>query len=70
MNLTRKRIPNIGSIISKTITKLFHILMNRDLKLHNDKKITTSLTAPDIWSKILGKTSVKKLLNECGCFKN
>ena len=41
--------------------------------------ITTTLTVPDtvktavgrdIWSKILGKTSVKKLVNQGGCFKD
>ena len=42
-------------------------------------EITTTLTAPgtvgtaagrDVWSKILGKTSVEKLINKGGCFKN
>ena len=52
--------------------------MNRGLELWNDKEITTTLTAPgtvrtavgrDIWSKILGKTSVKKPVNKGDCFK-
>ena len=47
--------------------------MNRGLEIWNDKEITTILTGPgtvgttvgiDIWSKILGKTSVKKLVNK------
>ena len=47
--------------------------MKRGSELWNDKEITTTLTSPgavrtavgrDIWSKILGKTSVKKLVNK------
>ena len=53
--------------------------MNRGLELCNKKEITNTLTAPgtiktaverDIWSKILGKTSVKKLINKGGCSKD
>ena len=60
---------------SKTITKL---LMNGVVELWNDKEITTTLTVPGIvrsavgrkiWSKILGKASLKRLVNKCGCFK-
>ena len=49
------------------------------MKLGNDKEITTSLTVPgtvgtavgrDVWSKILGKTNVEKLINKGGCFKD
>ena len=49
------------------------------LKIGNDKEITTTLTAPgtvgtavgrDVWRKILGKTSVQKLINQGGCFKD
>ena len=45
----------------------------------NEKEITTTLTVPgtvgtavgrDVWSKILGKTSVEKLINKGGCFKD
>ena len=48
-------------------------------ELWADKEITTTLTAPGtirtavgrkMWSKILGKTSLKKLVSNCGCFKN
>ena len=72
-------IPNSGGIKSKTITKLFNRFMNRALELWNHKEITITLSAPgtlrtalgrDIWSNILGKTSVKKLVNKCSCFKN
>ena len=80
-NLIRKSILNSRSIKSKskTITNLFHRLMDSRLKLGNDKEITTTLTATgtvrttvgrDIWSKVLGKTSVKKLINKGGCFKH
>ena len=64
---------------SKTITKLFDGFINRGLELWNDKEITTTLTVPctvgtavgkHIWSHILGKTSVKKLVNKGGCFKD
>ena len=53
--------------------------MNRRVELWNDKEITTTLTAPGIirtavgrkiWSKILGKTCVKKLVNKAICFKD
>ena len=73
MNLIRKGIPNSGRIKSKTMTNLFDRLMNRGLELWNGKEITTTLTVSgtvrtaverDIWSKILGKTSVKKLVNK------
>ena len=49
------------------------------MKLWNHKEITTTLTTPgtvrtavgrDIWSKILRKTSVKKLINKRGYFKD
>ena len=67
-NLPRKSIPNSGSIKSKAITKLFDRFRDWGLKLGNDKVITTTLTAHgtvgtavvrDVWSKILGKTSVE-----------
>ena len=79
MNLLMKSIPNSASIKSKTITKLFHGFMDQGLKLGNDKEITTTLTAPgtvgtavarDVWSKILGKTSVEKCINKGCCFKD
>ena len=79
MNLISKSIPNSRGIKSETITKLFDRFMKRGLKLWNDKEITTTLTAPgtvriavggDIWSKRLGKTSVKELVNKGGCFKD
>ena len=72
MNLIRKNIPKSGGIKSKTITKLLDRFMDRGLELWNYKEITITLTTPgtvrtaagrDIWSKILGKTSVKKLVN-------
>ena len=53
--------------------------MNRRAENLNDKEITTTLIVPGtirtavgrtIQSKILGKTSVKKLVNKDGCFKN
>ena len=53
--------------------------MNRRVELRNDKEITTTLTVPctvrtavggKIWRKILGKTSLMKLVNKCGCIKN
>ena len=78
-NLIRKNITNSGCIKRKTITKLFDGFMNRGLELWNDKEITNTLTVPctvgtavgkDIWSKILRKTSVKKLVNKGGCFKD
>ena len=71
--------PKRWGIKSRTITKLFETFMNRGATLCNDKEISTTLTAPgtirtavgsEIWSKILGKTSMKKLLDRCGCFKN
>ena len=52
--------------------------MNRGVELWNDKEITTTLTAPGtirtdvgrkIWSKILRKTCVKKLVDKGGCVK-
>ena len=45
----------------------------------NTKEITSTLTAPgtvrtavgrDVWSKILAKTSVNKLVYKGGCFKD
>ena len=68
-----------GCIKSKTITKLLDKFIDRGLELWNNKEITTTLTAPgtvrtavgrDKHSKILEKTSVKKLVNKCGCFKD
>ena len=79
MNLIWKNIPHSGSNKSKTITKLFDRFMNRRVELWNDKKITTTLTAPGtirtavgrkIWSKIPRKTCVKKLIHKCGCLKH
>ena len=78
-NLIRKSIPNSGGIKSKTITKLLDRFIDKGLDLLNNKEITTTLTAPgtvrtaverDIWSKILGKTSVEKLLSKGGCFED
>ena len=77
----RKSIPKCGGIKSKTITKLLDIFMDRGsgLEFWNHIKITTTMTTPgtvrtavgrDIWSKILGKTSVKKLVNKGCCFKD
>ena len=49
------------------------------MKLRNDKEITTTLAAPgtvgatvggDVWSKILGETSVEKLVDKGGRFKD
>ena len=69
----------MGGIKSKTITKLLDRFMDRGLELWNHKEILTTLTVPgtvrtavgrDIWSKILGKTSVKKLVNMGGCYKD
>ena len=49
-------------------------LCKRRVKLWNGMKITTTLTEPgirrtsvgrEIWSKILGNNSVKKLVNKC-----
>ena len=66
-------------IRSTSLTKLSDGFMNRGMELWNGKEIITTLTAPgtvgtavkrDIWSKILGKTSVKKLVNKGGCFKD
>ena len=46
------------------------------MKIWYNKEITNTLTVSciiratvrrKIWSKILGKTSVKKLVNKCGC---
>ena len=79
MNLIRKAFQTVGGIKSKTITKLFDRFRNRRVELWNDKEITTTLTLPGtirtavgrkIWSKTLEKTSVKIVLNKCGCFKN
>ena len=73
MNLVRKCMPNSGSIKIKAIIKLFHRLLSMKVEHWNDKEITTTLTVPGtvkkIWSKILGNTSVTKLVNKCGCFK-
>ena len=53
--------------------------VNRRVGLWNDKEIATTLTVPGtirtavarkIWSKIPGKTCVKKLINKCGCLKH
>ena len=74
-NLIRKSIQNSESIKSKFMTKLFDRTMSR-IELWNNKVISTTLTVPGtvsttatrkIWSKILRKTSVKKLKNKCGC---
>ena len=79
MNFIRKSISNSGGIKSKTITKLLDRFMDRGLELWNHKKITTTPTVPgtvrtavgrDIWTKILGKPSAKKLVNQSGCFKD
>ena len=79
MNLIWKSIPHSGGIKSKTITKLFDRFMNRRVELRNDKEVAITLTAPGtirtavgrkIWSKIPGKTCVKKLINKCGCLKH
>ena len=64
---------------SKTITKLLDRFIDRGLGLWSHKEITTTLTVPgtvitaagrDIWIKILRKTSMKKLVNKDGCFKD
>ena len=69
----------VGASKSKTITKLLDRFMNGGLEFCNDKEITPTLTLPDtiraavgrdLWSKKLGKTSVKKHVNKCGCFIN
>ena len=61
------------------MTKLLDRFMDWGLKLGNDKEITTTLTAPgtvgaavggDVRSKILGKTSVEKLVDKGSCFKD
>ena len=74
-----KSIPNSGSIKSKTITKLLDRFMNGRVELWNDKEIATTLAEPGairtgvgrkIWSKMLRKTCVKKLVNKCGCLKH
>ena len=66
-------------IKSKSITKGLDRFIDRGWELWNHKEITTTLTAPgtvrtavgrDIWRKTLGKTSVKKLVNKGGCFKD
>ena len=70
-NLIRNSIPNSGGIKSKAITKPFDRLMSRGVELWNNLEITTNLTTPgtlstvrrNIWSKILGKTCVKKLVS-------
>ena len=50
--------------------------IRKRLKLGDDKETATTLTTPGkvgtaigryIWSKILGKTSVEKLINKGGC---
>ena len=78
-DVLRKSKPNSGSIKTKTITKPLDGFVDLGLKLGNDKKSTTTLTAPgtvgtavgrDVWSKILGKTSMEKLINKGGCFKD
>ena len=69
-NLIRRSISNSWHIKSKA-TKLFHRVMSRWLTLWY-KKMTNTLTMPgtfrtmvrrNIGSKILGETSVKKLLH-------
>ena len=61
------------------MTKLFNRFIDSGLKLGNDKEITTTLTAPgtvgaavgrDVWSKILGETSVEKLIDKGSSFKD
>ena len=78
MHKSHQNSPNSWGIKSKTITKVFKRLMSRRAELWNNKEITTTLTVPGtirtavgrkIWNKILGKTSVKKLVNKCHCFK-
>ena len=77
-NLIWKSIPHSWDIKSKTITKLFDRFMSRREELWNDKEIATTLTVSGTirtavgkktWSKIPGKTCVKKLINKCGCLK-
>ena len=62
----------------QNITQLFVRFINRRVELWNDKNIDITLTVAGtiitpigrkIWSKILGKASVKKLVNKCSCFK-
>ena len=69
---------NSGSTEGKTMTELFDRFMDCGLKLGNDKEITTTLAASgtvgaavgrDVWSKILGKTSVEKLIDKGSSFK-
>ena len=50
MNHTMKRFLNTGCIQSKTITKLFDVIMNRGLELFNNKEIPVTLTALDTGS--------------------
>ena len=78
-NLIWKSIPHSGGIKSKTITKLFDRFMNRRVELWIDKEVATTLTVPGtirttvarkIWSKIPGKTCLKKLINKCGYLKH
>ena len=78
-NLNRKSIPNSGRIKSKGITKLYDRLLSKRVEFWNNKEIFSNLTVPGtvrttvrikICSQILGKTSVKKLVNTCGCFKH
>ena len=63
----------------KSITIMIDRFIDRGLELWNHKEITTTLTVcgtvrtaveRDILSKILGKTSVKKLVNKGGCLKD
>ena len=71
--------PKEWGIKSKTITNVFDKFMNE--KGRNLERLGNYYhsTAPGtirtavgrvIWSKILGKTCVKKLVNNCGCSQN
>ena len=65
----------IWSLKSKAVTKLFERLLIRRVELWNNRGIITDPVAVrtavkrKIWSKLLRKTIVEKLVNKCFCFK-
>ena len=68
----------MNDLIGNSIPKSWDTFMNRRVEFWNNKEITTTLTVPgtirivvgrNIWNKILGKITAKKLVNKCCCFK-
>ena len=76
--VTTAQTVNIFTLVN-FVTCILRKIQERGLELWDHKEVTTTLTAPgtkrttagsDIGSKILGKSSVKKLVNKGDCIKD